>query len=273
MALSFFFQQNQPDLAAHFFGSDYDMLFSELSIDPLFETNNFSDSFYSDNYSYLLPNFPHETYFPPNYDLELEPSCFYPKRQKRFENHSQFNSFSSNPSSNQAPLMAPTLPELSRINYNNFPPQIYDYGNPEFSTCTKKPSNSTSTTLSVQSLAARERRRKITEKTQELGKLIPGGSRMNTAEMFQAAAKYVKFLQAQTSILQHISSIKKVKEELLEMKELQVLGSPIVQEKLYSEEKCLVPKEFVETLAKENDMRLKPFLKDISELMENNGGR
>lgn len=56
--------------------------------------------------------------------------------------------------------------------------------------------------LSAQSIAARQRRRKITEKTQELGKLIPGGNRMNTADMFQAAYKYIKFMQAQVGILQ-----------------------------------------------------------------------
>lgn len=56
--------------------------------------------------------------------------------------------------------------------------------------------------LSAQSIAARKRRRRITEKTQELGKLIPGSEKHNTAEMFNAAAKYVKFLQAQLEILQ-----------------------------------------------------------------------
>nr|GEV17652.1 Myc-type, basic helix-loop-helix (bHLH) domain-containing protein [Tanacetum cinerariifolium] len=44
--------------------------------------------------------------------------------------------------------------------------------------------------LSAQSLAARARRRKISEKTQEFGKLIPGGQKMNTAEMFQVAFNY-----------------------------------------------------------------------------------
>lgn len=60
--------------------------------------------------------------------------------------------------------------------------------------------------VSAQSVAARERRRKITEKTQELGRLIPGGTRMNTAEMFHAASKYVKYLQAQVGILQLMGS-------------------------------------------------------------------
>lgn len=69
---------------------------------------------------------------------------------------------------------------------------------------TKKP------TLSSQSIAARERRRRIAEKTHELGKLIPGGQKLNTAEMFQAAAKYVKFLQSQVGILQLMQTTKKV---------------------------------------------------------------
>lgn len=56
--------------------------------------------------------------------------------------------------------------------------------------------------LSAQSMAARVRRRKISQKTLELGKLVPGGHRMTTAEMFQAAFKYIKFLQAQVGVLQ-----------------------------------------------------------------------
>jgi len=65
-------------------------------------------------------------------------------------------------------------------------------------------------TISSQSIAARERRRKITEKTQELGKLVPGGPKMNTAEMLHAAANYVKFLQAQVGMLQLMETFSKV---------------------------------------------------------------
>ncbi|CAN1328103.1 Transcription factor bHLH52 [Linum perenne] len=78
-----------------------------------------------------------------------------------------------------------------------------------------------------QSNAARQRRRRIADKTQELGKLIPGGSKMNTAEMFQAAADYVKFLQCQISV---------------------VLGLDTIQRKLYSERSCLVPEELLMSL-------------------------
>jgi len=68
----------------------------------------------------------------------------------------------------------------------------------------------TERTISSQSIAARERRRKITEKTQELGKLVPGGPKMNTAEMLNAAANYVKFLQAQVGMLQLMETFSKV---------------------------------------------------------------
>ncbi|KZV21671.1 hypothetical protein F511_16377 [Dorcoceras hygrometricum] len=94
--------------------------------------------------------------------------------------------------------------------------------------------------LSSQSIAARQRRRKITDKTQELGKLIPGGHKMNTAEMFHAAYKYIKFLQAQVGILQSMETSDHKQMELQEYLH-GLLESPVVQEKLYSMEKCLVP--------------------------------
>ncbi|KAI3782799.1 hypothetical protein L2E82_12855 [Cichorium intybus] len=99
--------------------------------------------------------------------------------------------------------------------------------------------------LSAQSMAARVRRRKISEKTLELGKLVPGGHRMNTAEMFQAAFKYVKFLQAQVGVLQLMGSSPGPG------KELNVLvTSRSVQEKLYRAEKCIVNRTLWKTLAR-----------------------
>ncbi|KAL8508277.1 hypothetical protein ACS0TY_018750 [Phlomoides rotata] len=107
--------------------------------------------------------------------------------------------------------------------------------------------------LSAQSIAARQRRRKITEKTQELGKLVPGGQKMNTAEMLQSAYKYIKFLQAQVSLLGFISSSHQ--ENGVEFSEefQHLVESPLIQEKLYSSENCLVPQGFVEELSSENE--------------------
>ncbi|KAK1375662.1 BHLH domain-containing protein [Heracleum sosnowskyi] len=86
------------------------------------------------------------------------------------------------------------------------------------------------------------------QKTQELGKLIPGGQKMNTAEMFQAAFKYIKLLQAQVGVLQ---LMQEQNEEGMYSPELEALvTSPLIQEKLYSAEKCLVPTNFVKSLTR-----------------------
>ncbi|KAM7263541.1 hypothetical protein ACFE04_001224 [Oxalis oulophora] len=141
----------------------------------------------------------------------------------------------------------------SQTNYNAFPhgitipppaqPPVIFQAPPTMSFSYGRSDNVKKTALSVQSIAARERRRKITGKTQELGKLIPGGAKMNTAEMFQAAYKYIKFLQAQVQVLESIPD--EVKETVPELRNL--LGSQKMQEKLYSEESCLVPKQFMQS--------------------------
>ncbi|KAL6561893.1 hypothetical protein OROGR_002900 [Orobanche gracilis] len=108
--------------------------------------------------------------------------------------------------------------------------------------------------LSSQSIAARHRRRKIAERTHELGKLVPGGQNMNTAEMLQAAYKYIKFMQAQFVILEFLISYHQENkngepssesDEELDLMQLHfLLDSPVIQEKLYSTGKCLIPMKF-----------------------------
>ncbi|XP_027343003.1 transcription factor bHLH52-like [Abrus precatorius] len=123
-------------------------------------------------------------------------------------------------------------------------------------------------TVSAQSIAARERRRKIAEKTHELGSLIPDGPKMNTAEMLHAAAKYVKYLQAQVDMLQLIKTVNEEDADPSLEKLHALVISPIVQEKLYSKESCLVPKEFVTTLTNYNNVQWGPtIIKDLKELI------
>ncbi|CAA7029234.1 unnamed protein product [Microthlaspi erraticum] len=125
---------------------------------------------------------------------------------------------------------------------------------------TKKP------TLSSQSIAARERRRRIAEKTHELGKLIPGGQKLNTAEMFQAAAKYVKFLQSQVGILQMMQTAKQSSNVEIETQFL--LESQAIQEKLSTEEVCLVPREMVKDLTNEESIWRNPKIsREINKLL------
>ncbi|PON61868.1 Basic helix-loop-helix transcription factor [Parasponia andersonii] len=253
---------------------DYDFSLPDTSIDPIFFDTSYNSSYSNKIYNdILIPNFHNPThYLVPDHDNFSPQTTFSgPKRQKMYQNQCPFNATTSEFSKGYFPdpgLIQEFLPQPQ--NHDNViyvPPQVvYSCGNKEAEVKMQSSCSST-TVLSAQSIAARERRRKITEKTQELGRLIPGGNKMNTAEMFHAASKYIKFLRAQLAILQLIKSFKEKKEGTSYIKGLEVLASPSVQEKLYSEEKCLVPKEFVQTLANDQEIRPKTFFNDISQLI------
>ncbi|KAG6696390.1 hypothetical protein I3842_09G146000 [Carya illinoinensis] len=261
--MSSFQQMHDPEIAAEVLMA-FDGNSTLADFDPLLDPYEFC---YADNYNInLLPycSTPPEIF--PQDELQ---SYQYPKRQKiscgNYHNYSDFApgffySYLPNPSG----LLTKTMPEflaplpVSSHSCDQHIPESY----------VKNPTSRVS--LSAQSIAARERRRKITEKTQELGKRIPGGSRLNTAEMFHAAFKYVKYLQAQIAVLQIMAD----KEPLMhDTKELQdhLLASPLIQEKLYSDAKCLVPKQFLQTLANDLEIQSKPLmLKDIHQLLRTN---
>ncbi|KAJ0259777.1 Myc-type [Hirschfeldia incana] len=181
------------------------------------------------------------------------------KRQKLFNPSYHCNNHIHFPSPN-----VDFVPEASifpEFRVPNFP-LVFEAGRGD-QEGTKKP------TLSSQSIAARERRRRIADKTQELTKLIPGGQKLNTAEMFQAAAKYVKFLQSQVGILQMMQTTKKTQGISNAEIETQVLlGSQVIQEKLSAEEVCLVPCEMVRDLTSEESIWRNPKLSgEITKLL------
>ncbi|KAJ8758559.1 hypothetical protein K2173_000280 [Erythroxylum novogranatense] len=293
MALSFFpnlgsFQQAEvasfpltdTEMATELYDCYDNFVAPCTSINPIYESD---ELFYWDNCGNLLPFFPSPSFystkdnmmsltteiFPQDQEFEFY-QC--PKRQK-----SHIDNFYSN-------FTAPDMFDVNILNFNSIPeflPDISASSEPKLEVSGafsigrtdqnsgKKPSG---VSLSAQSIAARERRRKITEKTQELGKLIPGGNKMNTAEMFQAAFKYVKFLQAQVSILELMGSFQELRVPTNEVQQL-LLSSPTIQEKLYSTEKCLVPKEFVQTLATVHEIQSNPSVKEeIDQLLETTGG-
>ncbi|XP_058197012.1 transcription factor bHLH52-like [Rhododendron vialii] len=259
----------------HLFYPDYPC---STSIDPLFHHPANSDL-------NILPCSALPPPPPPPLDNSIPPQPFqysyqYPKRQKCYEdeyyNYCYYpeeelmpslkpDGFVANP-----PLLIPkfSLPEI----YGRVVP-AFDYGG-----CGDQEASGGGGrgSLSAQSIAARQRRRKITEKTQELGKLIPGGHKLNTAEMFHAASKYIKCLQAQVGILEFTGSAQENHEEsLLHTRELQALASsPSIQEKLYSSDKCLVPKQFVDvTLPNYHDLQSNALIStELHQLMRTSSG-
>ncbi|KAL1349732.1 hypothetical protein HN51_026236 [Arachis hypogaea] len=259
-----YFDLNNEFLSSHQHGPDCTSSHNSfISPNDLFQTE------YS-NVNTLLSCPKRQKYFHEDEELQLPPPL------KEFASPSLFDGFilnsSSLPSEEAALAEELLLPAAVAVPSSDFMvPEVVRNGfcvgiNNESE---KKDSERT---ISAQSIAARERRRKITEKTQELGKLVPGGPKMNTAEMLHAASRYVKYLQTQVGMLQLMNTIQKEDEVAPPSEDLCALvTSPFVQEKLYSEELCFVPKDFVTTLTNQRDVRSKPtILKDLKELIETN---
>ncbi|MCD7451984.1 hypothetical protein HAX54_014594 [Datura stramonium] len=208
---------SEMTMQQHLFDLDYDVeqRFYDnpdqtCYLDPFFDPDEF-----------ILPT--HDSCFLPEYsDFQSTP-----KRQKVFQDIITpscflpgYSDFQSTPKRQKA-FQENCLPNIVTPSHGlfngGFVPNFSSYSIPEripmpvfgggcCSNNAEKKGHNSEKKMSVQSIAARQRRKKIGEKTQELGKLIPGGHRMNTAEMLQATFKYIKFLQAQAGLLEFMGS-------------------------------------------------------------------
>nr|AAC12822.1 hypothetical protein [Arabidopsis thaliana] len=251
---SFFFQ-SQPQLEFHqpLFQEEAP---SQTHFDP------FCDQFLSPQ-EIFLPN-PKNEIFNETHDLDFFLPT--PKRQRLV--NSSYNCNTQNHFQSRNPNF------FDPFGDTDFVPEsctFQEFRVPDFSLAFKvgrgDQDDSKKPTLSSQSIAARGRRRRIAEKTHELGKLIPGGNKLNTAEMFQAAAKYVKFLQSQVGILQLMQTTKKGSSNV-QMETQYLLESQAIQEKLSTEEVCLVPCEMVQDLTTEETICRTPNIsREINKLL------
>ncbi|XP_060187971.1 transcription factor bHLH117 [Lycium barbarum] len=135
-----------------------------------------------------------------------------------------------------------TLPDLRCFEHPNY----FDFHNGATSSPVPKNTSSASTRL----------RKKLSEKTRCLEKLLPWDTKMDTATMLEEAYKYVKFLQAQVSVLQSMPTLAEEgsgssssssedrngktisvlnRQQLLQV----VLNSPVAQTYLYSKGCCV----------------------------------
>ncbi|XP_059287953.1 transcription factor bHLH52-like [Lycium ferocissimum] len=196
---------------------------SQITMLPPFDLKDESFSI-QDGY-FLEPLYNSNELFLPEMNSYQEFNNFqnYPKRQKIYQDDFFLNGVVPNP---------PILQELTSFlmpEFQNLPVYRTENGvGMKVSTVKKN--------LSSQSIAATQRRKKISEKTEELRKLIPGGHKMNTADMFQAAYMYINFLQAQVGILEVMGSYQERGEQFQTPELNNLVGAPLIQEKLYSSE-------------------------------------
>ncbi|KDP22859.1 hypothetical protein JCGZ_00446 [Jatropha curcas] len=77
----------------------------------------------------------------------------------------------------------------------------------------KRGNNGVKLSTDPQSVAARERRHRISDRFKILQSLVPGGSKMDTVSMLEEAINYVKFLK--TQILLHQTIMNYMDDDLL----------------------------------------------------------
>jgi hypothetical protein len=287
-----------PNFHPLFSGDTSDPLFSNFSLQSLLTYNNPS-SFFSDN-TPPLPNLPEtitdQTLSNLNNNNNNENLFLVPKTEHPFNNLPPLDQFLPiQQPFNFFPDLFPPPPPFDSFHRL---PQLLSHHEHEKPSKTKRlryPVETTppppppqqqqqqphsvrgkSSTLIPQSKLARQRRQKLSEKTRCLQKLMPWDKKMDQATLLEEASKYVKFLQAQYSVLQSMPSHSTTNNNYggggnggragggvfgdLEMlnrnQALQVMvNSPVAQTKLCSQGYCVFTMEQFSLLRKLSERR------------------
>ncbi|CAJ2660369.1 unnamed protein product [Trifolium pratense] len=269
-----------------FSGETSDPLFSNLSLQSLLTYNN-NPSFFSDHNTPPLPNLP-ETITdqtPPNNNENLffvpkpeNPLNLLPPLDQFLPIQQPFNFFPQFLPPSPPPPPPPfesfnRLPQL--ISHHEQPSNRKRLHHPETTPTHSVPHSVSgkSSSLIRQSKFARDRRQKLSEKTRCLQKLMPWDKKMDQATLLEEASKYVKFLQAQHSVLESMPSHSTTNyggengggatngvfgdlEMLNRNQALQVVvNSPVAQTKLCSQGYCVFSMEQFYLLRKLSERR------------------
>jgi len=253
-----------------------DPIFSNFTLQSLLTLN---PSYFSDNFHHTLtddspplPNFPEsidqtQDLFKKHF---LVPKSEHPFNLPSLQEYLPFQPQQQQPF-NFFPKYLPPFEPLHRLPQLRSPePSNRKRLHSETTPTPSPPPPGKNPSLIPQSNLARQRRQKLSEKTRCLQKLMPWDKKMDQATLYEEAYKYVKFLQAQLSVLQSMPSygvgnggvgtvsggVFDDLEKLNRNQALQILvNSPVAQTKLCERGYCVFSMEQFSLLRKLSEKR------------------